>query len=208
MKSHNFKLLSKKYTRGTTLIEVMVSVFILTFGILALMAAQLRSVASVSEAENKSMAAQAAEALAEGMQANPSELDINSGDNTVKRRYSQYISANWSPVNDSSTISSTITGNKTKAALTKEQLDDFKRSLTQSLPNASNISYAICRDNSTPGEPSISSPNCSNSNSFNSVTVIKILWCMQGANGTSSANTACGNANESTAYTYMLKVAD
>ena len=54
MRKNNLYILNelKNKNRGSTLLEVIVSVFLLTFGILALMAAQLRSVSSVSEAEN------------------------------------------------------------------------------------------------------------------------------------------------------------
>ena len=62
------KMLFQSIAHGATILEVMISVLLLTFGVLALMAAQLRSVASLSEAENRSIVSQAAEALAEGMQ--------------------------------------------------------------------------------------------------------------------------------------------
>ena len=63
MRKNNLYILNglKNKNRGSTLLEVIVSVFLLTFGILALMAAQLRSVSSVSEAENRTIVAQAAE---------------------------------------------------------------------------------------------------------------------------------------------------
>ena len=211
---------NKKLMQGATLIEVMVSVFILTFGVLALMAAQLRSVASVSEAESKSVVAQAAEALADGMRANPTRFDevqLGSSANPnqkainskLKWRYDDYLSTSWTVANDRSAIDTTISGSKLgKKRLAELQLNDFKRILTQNLPNASQVSYAICLDDSkNPKEPTLSSPNCANTG-FDSVTVIKVLWCMNGATGTDGGSNSCGDPGNSTTYTYTLKVSD
>ena len=57
----------KQNIQGSTLIEVIVSVILLTLGLLALMATQLRSVSGLTEAENKSLVSQSTEALAESM---------------------------------------------------------------------------------------------------------------------------------------------
>ena len=45
----------KKNIQGSTLVEVIVSVILLTLGLLALMATQLRSVSGLTEAENRSI---------------------------------------------------------------------------------------------------------------------------------------------------------
>lgn len=90
-----------KHIQGSTLLEVMVSVLILAFGILALMLTQIRSVAGIAYAENQTLVAQAAEALAEGMQANPTlDWDTTNDPKTLKITYDNYHT-------DSATISGT-----------------------------------------------------------------------------------------------------
>ena len=71
--NNRFSIQGKRPSKqqGATLIEVMVAIFVLAFGVLALMVAQLRSVSSVQEAENQTVVAQAAQTLMEGMLVNP-----------------------------------------------------------------------------------------------------------------------------------------
>ncbi|MDO5687134.1 MAG: type IV pilus modification protein PilV [Neisseria sp.] len=57
--------------RGSTLIEILVSMFILALGIMALLSMQVRTAAGIKEAENMSIIAQATQNLAEGMAINP-----------------------------------------------------------------------------------------------------------------------------------------
>lgn len=54
-----------------TLVEVLVAMFVLAVGVLALLATQLRTVSSVREAESQTVVAQAVQNLMEGMQINP-----------------------------------------------------------------------------------------------------------------------------------------
>ena len=56
---------------GVTIIEVMVALFVLALGILALVGMQLRNLGSIKQAENIEKVSQAAENLAEGMMINP-----------------------------------------------------------------------------------------------------------------------------------------
>lgn len=189
---------------GATLVEVMVSVFLLTFGVLGLMAAQLRSVASLSEAENRNAVALAAENLADGMQMNPSvqRLATTNGLNVI-RRYPEYIRGvkKVDPLNASvNTLPRPLTGganwtapsgkvdNITKAQVATNQLSIFEQGLTQ-LPNTVDIQYAICLDGGS-NEPTYNNgtmnPNCRPANSGNDKTVIKVLWVVRGDSPTSS----------------------
>ncbi len=182
---------------GATLVEVMVSVFLLTFGVLGLMAAQLRSVASISEAENRNVVALAAENLAEGMQMNPNvqRLATSNGMNVV-RRYPNYLRGVRS-VNPTDTTKSTLpaslAGSGSVSKLTKDrvaldQLAIFEQGLTQ-LPNVVDIQYAICLDRSD-AEPSYNNgtmvPNCAAQGNGNDKTVIKVVWVVRGDSETSS----------------------
>ena len=192
--NHNFP--KKKSIRGSTLVEVLMSVFLLTFGVLALMAAQIRSVGSIAEAENRSIVSQAVEALAEGMQLNPS-IDASG-----ERSYKEYAKSKVELEQGDSSTSKIggLTGtNVSKKELAKMQLDDFQTILRTQVPNISKISYSICQD-STPDNPQIdangviSDDNCDGSG----VTAIKVAWRVENKN-------AKGN---STDYVYLLQVAN
>lgn len=176
----------KQSVQGATLVEVLVSVFLLTFGILGLMAAQLNSVAAVSESENHAIAAQAAENLAEAMQANPS-LIVGG-----ERQYNEYLKDDWQEAGDvgscSSTTSSTekgacaLTGKTdiTKAELAKAQLGEFQFVLKQ-MPNTVHLKYAICLDDvkglaDEVANPDLNDAQCSGSGQ----PVIKVIWSSLG----------------------------
>lgn len=176
----------KNAMQGATLLEVLVSVFLLTFGILGLMAAQLRSVVVVSDSENQTYAAQAAENLAEAMQMNPTVT--NDG-----RNYSYYQLANrMKPIDktkkpatcnvDATEATAPAQSNnpcafygngKTKKQIADVHLAEFEYILMQ-MPNVTNLAYAICSDThtSTPNKPSMSSANCGGGQKV----MIKIAW--------------------------------
>ena len=59
------------HQQGSTLIEIMVSMFILALGLMALLAMQTRTSAAIKEAENQTIIAQATENLAEQMMTQP-----------------------------------------------------------------------------------------------------------------------------------------
>ena len=54
-----------------TLIEVLIAMFVLAIGVLALLAVQLRTVSNVRESENQTTVAQITQNLIEGMLINP-----------------------------------------------------------------------------------------------------------------------------------------
>ena len=200
----NMTYFHTKYSmKGATLLEVMISVLLLTFGILALMAAQLRSVASIGEAENRSIVSQAAEALAEGMQMN---AVLTKNGTTYRRRYSNYVPKS-TPLNPGSavTVPTSLNGtNITKAALAAKHLDEFEYVLSTQLPNVSVLAYTICLDKPDAEAPVLADDgaltnNCAPNNNANDTNMIKIAWRMGNANGT-DAN------QQSTTYTYMLEV--
>ena len=78
---------SSIHQQGSTLIEIMVSMFILALGLMALIAMQTRTSISIKEAELQTVIAQATENLAENMMTNP-ELSLNGTKTT--RNYSRY----------------------------------------------------------------------------------------------------------------------
>ncbi|UOP05170.1 type IV pilus modification protein PilV [Conchiformibius kuhniae] len=198
--------------QGATLIEVMVSVFLLTFGVLGLMAAQIRSVSSISEAESRSTIAQAAENLAEAMQANPQI--VKSGTRAV-RNYTHYLNAGNTAKEldlnaDPGQIPNPLWGTwdapakETQSGITKENLAAshialFEYMLRQT-PNAQTLSYVVCTDNPVPSEPTVNGTtvnfNCSNRGS----TVIKVAWTNRPADAKSQT--------EPVYYSYQLQLAE
>lgn len=197
-------LKSRHQIQGATIIEVLVSVFLLTFGILALMAAQIRSVAGIGEAENRTLIAQAAEALAEGMQANP-ELSFSATSATSKQLNLSYKTLYARKNHDPSATTKTeyqslssITGN-TRKNLADFQLENFDIALN-GIPDISTIRYSICADKNEPEEPvmdnnGVMDDKCATSGQV-SGAVIKVAWQMNNKN----------DADTKITYTYLLKV--
>ena len=96
------KQLNKYRQHGSTLIEVLVSMFIIALGVMALMALQVRTAASIKESENMGIVAQATQNLAESMAANPKLVfDENTNPPTTTKNYENYkgnISVSSEPV--------------------------------------------------------------------------------------------------------------
>lgn len=167
---------SKSKVQGSTIIEVMVSVFLLTFGILALLMAQIRSVAGIGEAENRTLIAQAAESLAEGMQANPVD-------------YTQQSAQLEAKIQSLSDLKS-----KSSEDLKNLQISNFVYALNQ-IPDVENINYFICKDKKEPKEPDINNGNCDGSD----VVMIKVAWQMK------QPNSRNANATETYTYMLKVK---
>lgn len=183
----------KQSVQGATLVEVLVSVFLLTFGILGLMAAQLNSVAAVSESENHAIAAQAAENLAEAMQTNPNIIADS------KRQYTEYLTSDWVEVDPaiSSCESATpeknpcsLVGHKdiSKTELATAQLGEFQYVLRQ-MPNTVDLKYAICpvdsvaklAEEAKDPSKSLTDAKCLSSTTADKPVVIKVIWSSMGS---------------------------
>ena len=205
------KMLFQSIAHGATILEVMISVLLLTFGVLALMAAQLRSVASLSEAENRSIVSQAAEALAEGMQANSSLEKVGS---SYGRTYTAYYSGSTSKrtgsvmtVGDDSqkaTVQTGLSGIQTKKQVADQHIAEFEYVLKTQLTNVNTLGYVICRDKAKPEAATYDNGHfddkCAPANNDTDTHVIKVVWRMGNGKNDSS------NDNNTTAYSYMLKV--
>lgn len=178
----------KKTVAGSTIIEVIISVFLLTFGVLALMAAQIRSVAAIKEAENRTLIAQAAEALVEGMQINPTIS------NDGKITYARYNTKSTNQSTEFELLNNNNTVN-TAAALAKLQLDNFQAALNQ-IPDVAFIDYVVCQDSNNPKEATITGSSISGNCQGNDTTVIKVVWQMESKN----------NDDSTIDYSYLLKV--
>ncbi|HHR3559756.1 TPA: type IV pilus modification protein PilV [Neisseria gonorrhoeae] len=185
---------------GMALIEVLVAMLVLTIGILALLSVQLRTVASVREAETQTIVSQITQNLMEGMLMNPT-IDLDSN----KKNYSLYMGKQTPSAVDGKF---TLDAEKSKAQLAEEQLKRFSYELKNALPDAVGIHYAVCKDSSG-NEPTLSdsgifSSNCDNK--ANGDTLIKVLWVNDSAGDSDISRTNLGVSGGNIVYTYQARV--
>ncbi|WP_308032485.1 type IV pilus modification protein PilV [Neisseria cinerea] len=189
----------KKNQSGMTLIEVLVAMFVLTIGILALLSVQLRTVTSVREAETQTIVSQITQNLMEGMLINPTI-----GSDTGKKAYTLYMKKGVSSTNDGEF---TIDAIKTKEQLAEAQLKRFSYELKNALPDATAIHYAVCKDSSGTA-PTLSgkgfSSNCDNK--ANGDTLIKVLWVKDSEGQSDIDSTNLKTHGNNIVYTYQARV--
>lgn len=184
---------------GMALIEVLVAMLVLTIGILALLSVQLRTVASVREAETQTIVSQITQNLMEGMLMNPT---IDSDSN--KKNYNLYTGPYTpTPSGGDSKLNTLIS----KRDLAKVQLDRFDYELRNALPDAVAIHYAVCKDSSG-NAPTLSgdtfSPNCDDKT--NGDTLIKVLWVNDSAGDSDISRTNLEVSGDNIVYTYQARV--
>ncbi|CWP18944.1 type IV pilus assembly protein PilV [Neisseria meningitidis] len=185
---------------GMALIEVLVAMLVLTIGILALLSVQLRTVASVREAETQTIVSQITQNLMEGMLMNPT---IDSDSN--KKNYNLYMGNHHTlSVVDGDFQVGVI---KTKTQLAEAQLKRFSYELKNALPDAAAIHYAVCKDSSG-NAPTFSgnafSSNCDNK--ANGDTLIKVLWVNDSAGDSDISRTNLEVSGDNIVYTYQARV--
>ncbi|HFA7632582.1 TPA: type IV pilus modification protein PilV [Neisseria gonorrhoeae] len=185
---------------GMALIEVLVAMLVLTIGILALLSVQLRTVASVREAETQTIVSQITQNLMEGMLMNPT---IDSDSN--KKNYNLYTGP-YTPTYSGGDFK--LNNLISKKDLAKTQLDRFGYELKQALPDAVDIRYAVCKDSSG-GAPTLSdsgvfSPNCDDK--ANGDTLIKVLWVNDSAGDSDISRTNLEVSGDNIVYTYQARV--
>ncbi|HGL4987788.1 TPA: type IV pilus modification protein PilV [Neisseria gonorrhoeae] len=186
---------------GMALIEVLVAMLVLTIGILALLSVQLRTVASVREAETQTIVSQITQNLMEGMLMNPT---IDSDSN--KKNYNLYT-VPYTPTPSGGDFKLNNNNLISKKDLAKAQLDRFDYELRNALPDAVAIHYAVCKDSSG-GAPTLSggtfSPNCDNK--ANGDTLIKVLWVNDSAGDSDISRTNLEVSGDNIVYTYQARV--
>ncbi|EMS1783684.1 type IV pilus modification protein PilV [Neisseria gonorrhoeae] len=186
---------------GMALIEVLVAMLVLTIGILALLSVQLRTVASVREAETQTIVSQITQNLMEGMLMNPT---IDSDSN--KKNYNLYTGP-YTPTPSGGDFKLNNNNLISKKDLAKAQLDRFDYELRNALPDAVAIYYAVCKDSSG-GAPTLSggtfSPNCDNK--ANGDTLIKVLWVNDSAGDSDISRTNLEVSGDNIVYTYQARV--
>lgn len=184
---------------GMALIEVLVAMLVLTIGILALLSVQLRTVASVREAETQTIVSQITQNLMEGMLMNPT---IDSDSN--KKNYNLYTGP-YTPTYSGGDFK--LNNLISKKDLAKAQLDRFGCELKQALPDAVDIRYAVCKDSSGKA-PTLSggtfSSNCDDK--ANGDTLIKVLWVNDSAGDSDISRTNLEVSGDNIVYTYQARV--
>ncbi len=184
---------------GMALIEVLVAMLVLTIGILALLSVQLRTVASVREAETQTIVSQITQNLMEGMLMNPT---IDSDSN--KKNYNLYMGNHTLSAVDGDFA---IDAMKTKGQLAEAQLKRFSYELKNALLDAAAIHYTVCKDSSG-NAPTLSgstfSQNCDGS--ANGDTLIKVLWVNDSAGDSDIARTNLETNGNNIVYTYQARV--
>ncbi|EMT2273942.1 TPA: type IV pilus modification protein PilV [Neisseria gonorrhoeae] len=185
---------------GMALIEVLVAMLVLTIGILALLSVQLRTVASVREAETQTIVSQITQNLMEGMLMNPT-IDLDSN----KKNYSLYMGKQTPLAVDGKF---TLDAEKSKAQLAEEQLKRFSYELKNALPDAVGIHYAVCKDSSgkepTLSDSGVFSSNCDDK--ANGDTLIKVLWVNDSAGDSDISRTNLEVSGDNIVYTYQARV--
>ncbi|WP_192885805.1 type IV pilus modification protein PilV [Neisseria meningitidis] len=188
---------------GMALIEVLVAMLVLTIGILALLSVQLRTVASVREAETQTIVSQITQNLMEGMLMNPT---IDSDSN--KKNYNLYMGNHTLPHTLSAVDGDFAIDAMKKGQLAEAQLKRFSYELKNALPDAAAIHYAVCKDSSgvapTLSAGSTFSSNCDGS--ANGDTLIKVLWVNDSAGDSDIARTNLETNGNNIVYTYQARV--
>lgn len=191
-----------KLQSGMTLIEVLIAMFVLAIGVLALLAVQLRTVSSVRESENQTTVAQITQNLIEGMLINPtlSEETDTTGEKTshYKKSYNAYLKSD-------SKQTAEFEAKMSKAQLAQAQIAQFKADLAKALPEAQVFS-TICKDSSG-AEPTFEE------NRFNAkcdgkgdTTIVKVLWLQDVEEENSAKN--LNTSGHHVVYTYQSRVRD
>lgn len=185
---------------GVSLIEVMVAMFVLAIGVLAMMAAQLRAAQQVQESENQTIVAQEAQSLMEGMLINPR---LTQTDNKYAKHYDHYKAANVSNnCFSAATASSDINYPINNSGLSRQQVANiqlcrFFHNVNRKLVNAqlTKNDLKVCSANLT-----VSPPTCTNTDTGG--YLIQVTWRMQTDEYTNASDTGASE------YVFNLPIRD
>ena len=191
-----------KLQSGMTLIEVLIAMFVLAIGVLALLAVQLRTVSNVRESENQTTVAQITQNLIEGMLINPtlSEETDTTGEKTsrYKKSYDAYLKSD-------SKQTAKFEAKMNKTQLAQAQIAQFKADLAKALPEAK-VYFTICKDSSG-AEPTYNNNDFQeNCDKKGNTTIVKVLWLQDVEEENTSKN--LNTSGHHVVYTYQSRVRD
>lgn len=174
----NTTTISFKHQQGSTLIEIMVSMFILALGLMALIAMQTRTSIGIKEAENQTIIAQATENLAENMMTNPK---LSNSGTTTQRSYEHYTNGktNGSVAIDCAGGGGAAanppgvrsSGDQGRQALANFHLADFSQMA------------CLVKNNGSEGEITIAINNDSTNGTAATGQTLHVTWTMGGSSG-------------------------
>lgn len=201
-----------KLQSGMTLIEVLIAMFVLAIGVLALLAVQLRTVSNVRESENQTAVAQITQNLIEGMLINPTlsekkEVDKITGEETsrYKKSYDDayYITSSSEQLKDSKQTAK-FEAKMNKTQLAQAQIAQFKADLAKALPEAQ-FFFTICKDSSG-AEPTYENGFQANCDGKGDTTIVKVLWLQDVEEENTAKN--LNTSGHHVVYTYQSRVRD
>ena len=198
-----------KLQSGMTLIEVLIAMFVLAIGVLALLAVQLRTVSNVRESENQTTVAQITQNLIEGMLINPtlSEETDTAGEKTsrYKKSYDDayYITSSSEQLKDSKQTAK-FEAKMNKTQLAQAQIAQFKADLAKALPEAQ-FFFTICKDSSG-AEPTYNNGFQKKCDGKGDTTIVKVLWLQDVEEENTSKN--LNTSGHHIVYTYQSRVRD
>ncbi|MDO5640076.1 MAG: type IV pilus modification protein PilV [Neisseria sp.] len=194
----------KSNQNGMTLLEVLVAMFVLAIGVLALLATQLRSVSGVREAESQTIVAQAVQNLIEGMLINP---DLSAATNSDGKKtgwtlksYDAYLTSGAA----AAACEPEWSGAMSKEQLATAQLCQFSNDLVAALPEG-NVRYTVCLDNSG-AQPTAAGNNVDfHCDGNGSNYVVKVAWQMDNEEEGIAASQPVMNETR-VVYSYQARV--
>ena len=201
-----------KLQSGMTLIEVLIAMFVVAIGVLALLAVQLRTVSNVRESENQTTVAQITQNLIEGMLINPTlsekkEVDKITGEETsrYKKSYDDayYITSSSEQLKDSKQTAK-FEAKMNKTQLAQAQIAQFKADLAKALPEAQ-FFFTICKDSSG-AEPTYNNGFQRKCDDKGDTTIVKVLWLQDVEEKNSAKN--LNTSGHHVVYTYQSRVRD
>jgi len=201
-----------KLQSGMPLIEVLIAMFVLAIGVLALLAVQLRTVSNVRESENQTTVAQITQNLIEGMLINPTlsekkEVDKITGEETsrYKKSYDDayYITSSSEQLKDSKQTAK-FEAKMNKTQLAQAQIAQFKADLAKALPEAQ-FFFTICKDSSG-AEPTYNNGFQRKCDDKGDTTIVKVLWLQDVEEKNSAKN--LNTSGHHVVYTYQSRVRD
>ena len=201
-----------KLQSGMTLIEVLIAMFVLAIGVLALLAVQLRTVSNVRESENQTAVAQITQNLIEGTLINPTlsekkEVDKITGEETsrYKKSYDDayYITSSSEQLKDSKQTAK-FEAKMNKTQLAQAQIAQFKADLAKALPEAQ-FFFTICKDSSG-AEPTYENGFQANCDGKGDTTIVKVLWLQDVEEENTAKN--LNTSGHHVVYTYQSRVRD
>lgn len=173
----------KQSQQGSTLLEILVSVFILGFGLLALVTMQMKTVMTTREAENQTIVAQAADSLIESMLLNPNlTLTTISGDEKLMYRdfetYRTGMNTLDNCTGDLEKLTSQASSGLDKSELAKAHLCTFVQRIKQ-IPNTGQVYWNICMESAMNAvdKPVLEAGTVKCNGGANATsTVLKVIW--------------------------------